>query len=52
MDLELSRKKQILLVESDMKFAENIHRAQTPLQIVVVDSHMILGTIKVRDKTH
>ena len=35
-----------------MILAENIHRAQTPLQIVVVDSHMILGTIKVRDKTH
>ena len=29
-----------------MILAENIHRAQTPLQILVVHSHMIIGTIK------
>ena len=33
-------------MDNDMILAENIHRAQTPLQILVVDSHMIIGTIK------
>ena len=33
-------------MDNDMILAENIHRAQTPLQILVVDSLMIIGTIK------
>ena len=33
-------------MDNDMILAENIHRAQTPLQILVVHSHMIIGTIK------
>ena len=33
-------------MDNDMILAENIHRAQTPLQILVADSHMIIGTIK------
>ena len=37
---------QILPIENDIKLAENIYRAQTPLRIIVVDSHMIIGTIK------
>ena len=33
-------------MDNDMILAENIHRALTPLQILVFDSHMIIGTIK------
>ena len=33
-------------MNNDMILAENIHTAQTPLQILAVDSHMIIGTIK------
>ena len=29
-----------------MKLSENIYREQTPLRILVVDCHMIIGTIK------
>ena len=29
-----------------MKLAENIHRMQTSSQILIVDSHMIIGIIK------
>ena len=37
---------EFLLLKNDMKLAANIHRAQLPLQILIVDSHTTIGIIK------